>query len=136
MCNCSPLGEECPIENRRQEIICFFLLIAKHYQDICDEYRRADRDMWLVGRFSIDQKMKDCREMISYCTKGLKALEKDSVDEILDLLDKMVSLFTSIISHTGTSPFEIPNLMELRATKFYTENLRRNLFQSSNDSGC
>ncbi|HOW53628.1 MAG TPA: hypothetical protein PLR60_03150 [Syntrophorhabdaceae bacterium] len=110
------------IKNQLEEICCFFSLIAKHYQDILGKYAKLDeKESIVLGKTSY------CTEMIVYCDEGLEHLKSDNGREVICILDKMIACFSTIIQHTGSSQTEIPNLKELRATRFYTSNLKKQI---------
>lgn len=116
------------IENQLEEIRCFFLLIAKHYRDILGKYTKlADKEP------NVFEKTSYCAEMIAYCDEGIEHLKKEEGREIIHILRRMIGCFSIIIQHTGSSPSEIPNLNELRATRFYTSNLKKQITRALED---
>lgn len=113
------------IENQHNEIRCFFSLITKHYKDILSEYAKlVDK-----GPDALE-KTSHCAEMIAYCDEGLEHLKSDNGREIICVLNRMIACFSIIMQHTGSSQTEIPNLKELRATRFYTSNLKKQIVRA------
>lgn len=117
------------IDNRFREIRCFFLLIKNHYTEILTAHVKGEVPLFFP--FNLDQKKEDCTGMIRYCNEGLRVLDRKDAIELVIILGKMVRHYASVIGHTSESPFEVPNLVELKSTRFYIEKLRESLLNNN-----